>query len=536
MATVQGRLSQQIELPDPVFKRQGRLVHLSRNLSVGGPQLKNYERDALVIVDVNEFWFATRLEKSFEFVAPVGGRPEKPKKGEPAPQPETADDKPKFKTVHCPMILPRRILNDATNWHRYPTLHSTLEAPTLGPNGTILDQPGYDWATGLFFNPGDVQFPPIEPQPTREQGEAAMKLVESVLVDFPFEDDDPNDNSKSVSRAVAISMLLTAAVRRTLDIAPVYGIDADDQEAGKTTLAKVAGAIATGRDIAVHAFATNEEERAKTLAALLLTAAPVMLFDNVDDIIESAEIEKSITSALYECRPFGKNDTIRFAPTNALTIFTANKIRVGGTFASRMIVSRLVPPLTLAERKFTYPDLIGHVILIRPSLVVAILTALRAYLVNGKGEVTLKDNDRFPQWSNLIRSAVVWYGYADPIRGGDKLRADDPVKEAQREVLRQWWLKFMGEAVTAKQLADDPMVRPALADGMKIRALDLTSFNVSPYIDKIFGVKLGLPVSMVKQPKRTGTIQKFRLELAPGASLDWVQEDVATDAGEDFGP
>jgi hypothetical protein len=528
MDKVQDRLGRQVALKDPVFKRHGKLVRLSRNLSDDGPQLKNYERDALVIVDVNEHWFATRLEKSFEFVAPVGGRPEKQKKTKKGEESEAAEPKkPEMKPIHCPMILPRRILNDATNWQKYPTLHSTIETPTLRSDGTILDRPGYDLKTGLFFDPGDVKFPAIEKDPTREQGKAAMKLVDDVLVDFPFED--------NVSKAVAISMLLTAAVRRTLDIAPVYGIDADDQEAGKTTLGKVAGAIATGRDIEVQAFAPGEEERAKLLAALLATAAPVMLFDNIEDEITSPEIEKAITSGLYASRPFGKNDTVRNFPTNSLMIFTGNKIQVGGTFASRMLKVRLVPQKELAERAFKHPDLIDHVIRTRPTLVAAILTALRCYLVHGVGEVKLKGNDRFPEWSKLIRAATVWYGYDDPLKGGDKLRADDPVKEAQREVLRKWWLKILDAPVTAKQLIDDGMMQPVLADALRIRAADLSSFRVSPYIERMIGVRLGLPVSVVKEPKRVGTTQKYRLALADGASPDWVQEnELAQDDSNDF--
>jgi hypothetical protein len=529
MARVQQIVSNQMDLADPVFKRQGKLVHLSRNLSEGGPQLKEFERDALVIADVGEAWLASRLERSIEFVAPVGGRPEKPKKGEAKEPPKPADDT-EVKPINCPAILCKRILADSTNWPKYKTLHSTLETPTLRADGTILSTPGYDEASGLFYDPGDVVFPPIPQTPTRAQGDAAIAMVLDVIRDFPFDGD--------VSKAVALSMMLMAPVRRTLNIAPVIGIDADDQEAGKTTLGKVAGAIATGRDIAVHPFATGEEERAKLLTALLLTAAPVMLFDNIDDLIESVEIEKAITSAMYEGRPFGKNDTIRNAPTNALMIFTGNKIRVGGTFASRMLVTRLEPKVSLAERTFKHRDLIGYVIKERPRLVAAILTALRAYIVHGKGKVKLGDNDRFPAWSDLIRSAVVWYGFADPLRGGDKLRANDPIKEAQREVLRRWWLKFLGEPVTARDLAKGDITSEAFADGLKCRPADVTSFKVAPYVEKMIGIKLGLPVNVIKERARLGSSQKFRLELAANTSPDWVQADTLIDdaAEPEFGP
>ena len=60
-----------------------------------------------------------------------------------------------------------------------------------------------------------------------------------------------------------------------------------------------------------------------------------------------------------------------------------------------------------------------------------VLTALRAWLVNGKPNPA-RDTSRFPAWDRLVAQALVWYGYADPMRGGDELREVDPVKEAKR--------------------------------------------------------------------------------------------------------
>jgi hypothetical protein len=551
IAAVQKIVGPQINLPDPVFKRNGKLVRLSRNLSEGGPDLKHFEKDALVIQDITKPWFTTRATKSCDFGYPrevevktpiVGadGKPVLDDKGKPTFS-VTVDRK--WVPMNFPPRIVDQVLGDSSNWPLYRTLYSTTETPTLRPDGTILDAPGYDKVTGLFYDPGDIKFPSIPAKPTIEQGKAAMAMIDDVLIDFPFDPKNTDEKNRNISKAVAVSMLLTSVVRRTLDIAPAYGIDADDQEAGKTTLAKVAGALNTGRDIAVQAFSKSEEERDKLLSALLLTAAPVMLFDNIDDIIEGRTIEAVITSAMFDSRPFGKNDTVRTAPTNALTIFTGNKISVGGTLASRVLVSRLVPDKPLKFRKFVHRDIVGYVIKERPKLVAAILTALRCYLVHGKK--VAKDTDRFPPWSDLIRSAVIWYGYADPQRGGDKLRENDPIKEAQREVLRKWWRYFTDKSVTAAELRDHNIttdgrdrlypIRDAFADGLKCRSLDVTSFRISPYIEKMIGVKLGMPASVIKEGKRMGTTQKFHLELAPDVDRNWLDKEDTLTTADDFG-
>jgi hypothetical protein len=382
--------------------------------------------------------------------------------------------------------------------------------------------PGYDKETGLYYDPADVKFPDVEARPTIEQGKEAMRIVEGLLVDFPFAD--------KVSKAVALSLLLTSVVRRSMDIAPVYGIDADDAEAGKTTLAKVGGALATGRDIEVQAYASNVEERDKLLPALLLGGNPYLLFDNLPDgcIIEGAEMEKIITSATYESRPFGKNDVTRTMPTNATMVFTGIKIGAAGAMTTRLLIVRLIPDKPLAERSFKHSDIVAYTIKHRPLLVAAILTALRCYIVHGTP--VEKDNDRFPQWSKLIRSALIWYGYADPQRGGDALRENDPIKEAQREVIRQWWIKFADAAVTARDLARCAEVREAIADGNKIKEREVTALNTAHYVERLARVRLGLPVEVVIGKRTPGHARKYSLTLKPSGRPDWAKVEEAPEA------
>jgi len=519
MEEVQRIVGKQTDRPDPIFKRRDRLARLSRNLTEPGIKFKHFEKDALIILDITKHWMATRLEKSIEFVIPDGK--------------DKATGKWILKPINCPLGLVDRILGDSTNWNGYPTLHATVETPTLRADGTILDQPGYDRSTGLFYDPADVKFPPIENLPTIEQGKVAMQMIDNLLVDFPFDPKNTDAKGKNISKAVALSLLMSSVVRRTMDIAPIYGVDADEAEAGKTTLVKVGGALATGRDIEVQAYASNVEERDKLLPGLLLSGSPYIAFDNLPDgcIIEGAEIEKVVTSAFYASRPFGKNDVVRTMPTNATMVFNGNKIGAGGTMPTRMLIVRLVPTAPLAERKFEHPDIVAYTIKHRPMLVAAILTALRCYLVHGT-EVE-KDRDRFPQWSKLIRSALMWYGHADPLRGGDALRRDDPTKEAQRQVLRQWWIKFRDAPMLARDLARDAEVKDVLAEGLNIRPADVNGIRTGRYIDKIINVRLGLPVEVIVQDAGVKHARKYRLQLKPSGREDWAKTEETEPEFED---
>ena len=55
--------------------------------------------------------------------------------------------------VDAPTMLARGLLA-AAPWHSLPVLQGIIEAPTLRPDGSLLESPGYDVSTGLLFDPG----------------------------------------------------------------------------------------------------------------------------------------------------------------------------------------------------------------------------------------------------------------------------------------------------------------------------------------------------------------------------------------------
>ena len=96
---------------------------------------------------------------------------------------------------------------------------AAINAPTLRPDGSILDKPGYDAATGLLFVNTAVDFPPIPQQPTYEHAQAALAfLFNEVLSGFPF--------ARAHDKSAALSSILTACVRHSLKNAPMHTYNA----------------------------------------------------------------------------------------------------------------------------------------------------------------------------------------------------------------------------------------------------------------------------------------------------------------------
>jgi hypothetical protein len=502
-------------IADQVFQQGGRLVRLNRNLHL--KQKKGHtvaaetkvvdgvivdsqyqERNALTVLEVRAPWLTTRLGRTIQYMGPSAGKP-------------VPGKKPPLKPKDVPLSLVNQLIGDETQW-KFPALFSTIEAPTLRADGSILDEPGYDPASGMFFDPGDIVFPKIKPNPTVAEGEAAIKFVDDeMLGSFPFVD---QDGYKGVSRAVALAMQCTGPVRRGLKTAPAFAADSNEPESGKSMLLKAAGALMTGREIAGRPFSNNEEERRKALGTAFVENRPVLFFDNVDCVIEGASLEMALTTPLFEDRKLGSHEGIS-APTNSLTLFSANHVSVGGDgMSTRVLVSRIVPAKTLAQRladgDFKHPNLIDWIIENRPKLIAAVLTALRAFIIHGHKDAK-PTISRFPEWGNLIGNALIWYGYADPTRGGDAIRAADPVKEAMRGVVRAWGRQFGDAAVTAAQLVSSPEVREAIAGATKKREQDITAHNAPAYIKKLIGVNLDLPSTVEAVPGPRSRAQRWRL-------------------------
>jgi putative DNA primase/helicase len=144
--------------------------------------------------------------------------------------------------INCPKDVAASYLAREGHWN-LPFLTAVTNCPTLRPDGSILDQPGYDPATGLLFDPQGVTFPQVRQEPTREQAAAALEVLKSLIATFPFLID--------ADRSVALSGILTTTIRRSLKTAPLHGFTAPVAASGKSKLVDICSEIATGHPAAV---------------------------------------------------------------------------------------------------------------------------------------------------------------------------------------------------------------------------------------------------------------------------------------------
>ena len=118
-----------------------------------------------------------------------------------------------FVIVDPPMSIVRTLLARRGRL-RFPSLTGVVNVPMMRADGSILDAPGYDAATGLLFDPLGITFPPIPNRPTRNDAEKALVRLNDVIKDFPF--------VEQMHRSVALSAISTGCCCRSLQTAPLH--------------------------------------------------------------------------------------------------------------------------------------------------------------------------------------------------------------------------------------------------------------------------------------------------------------------------
>lgn len=336
-------------------------------------------------------------------------------------------------SIDCPERVAQTLLSRSGRW-RLPPLIGVIDAPTLRDDGGVLSKEGYDTKTGLYLALAGKQWPDVPANPTRVDAIAALQKLLWVVKDFPFRED--------ADRSVAIGAILTALIRPSLRTAPLHAFDAPKMGSGKSLLADIVAMIAAGRPAAVMAQGADENEDKKRMLPILAEGDPVAVIDNIERAFGSAALCSILTQTTWRDRVLGKSQTLTLPTTNTTWLATGNNIQFAGDITTRVLVCSLDPRCERPEERKFEVNLHHYVPQNRGELVVAGLTVLRAYHVAGRPDMGLSVFGRFEDWSNWIRSTIVWLGLADPCETRRKVESIDPVRAQLTELLAALYEQF----------------------------------------------------------------------------------------------
>jgi hypothetical protein len=340
------------------------------------------------------------------------------------------DDDGDPSAAHPPQWAVRAVMARG-HWPTLRPLVAVAEAPTMRPDGTILDGSGYDAITGIYLAPGlSVDLPE---HPTTDDARHSIELLLDVIAEFSIVD--------AAGRSAWLAGLLSVIVRAAISgPTPLAIVDASVRGAGKTLLVDVASTIATGRAAARTTYVGDDAEMRKRITALALAGDPLVLLDNVVGEFGCASLDAALTGSTWRDRLLGVSQMTPELSLRLVWWATGNGLVVGADLARRALLVRLEPMVERPEERsgWRYPRLLDHVRARRPELLSAALTIVRAYVVAGRPEQRLTPMGSYEAWSDLVRSAIVWNGLRDPCETIAEIRASDTRTEALCRVIDNW--------------------------------------------------------------------------------------------------
>lgn len=365
----------------------------------------------------------------------------------------------------------------------FDPLAGVIGTPTLRPDGSILDQPGYDQATGLFLI-DKPDMPAMPEHPGYENASDALETLSGLLSEFPFV---VEADGTQLSRSVAMSMILTAVLRAAIPpCAPMHVITAPEPGSGKSYLSDIASAIATGERCPVVANAPKPDETEKRLVGCALSGFPIISLDNVNDVLTGDFLAQVTERPVLNLRALGASAMVRVP--NTFTLFAnGNNITATADMVRRTVRASLDSNRENPEERNFAQDPVAMVMANRGTYIAACLTIGRAYILAGRPDRRPR-LPSFGAWSDTIRSALCWLGWSDPVASMDLSRADDPVRQTRAAIFDAWEREIgIGERLKTADLielasawATDGHVRPTLYAALRTICGSKTSSALSP--------------------------------------------------------
>jgi hypothetical protein len=239
-----------------------------------------------------------------------------------------------LKQVHPPRWAVKGVVA-RDQWPEIRRLEAIVESPVLRADGSVLQTPGYDPATGIFLKP-NCEYPEIPTNPGIDRAVAACKALLEVVEDFPFAD-------ASHCAAWLAGVLTPIARYAYCGPSPLFLNDANIRGCGKSLLTDATSLITTGREMARMTLPRDDDELRKRITALAVAGEPLILIDNIAGTFGSASLDAALTATSWSDRILGQT-TIATLPLYATWYATGNNVILAADTSRRVVHIRLESP------------------------------------------------------------------------------------------------------------------------------------------------------------------------------------------------
>lgn len=337
----------------------------------------------------------------------------------------------------------------STNWPNLRPLHGIVTAPVFRPDGTLVQEPGYDPVTALIYAP-KLPLPPVPDNPTREELRAARKFLrDELLHDFPW---------VGPSRANYIGLLVAPLLRTYLGgvLVPLGAIDATSPATGKTLLTLIMTSIYSGY---TRPWVSDDIELRKAITSILVDqGGAVVCLDNVGktEVVDQATLSTLLTSKVWSDRILGASANAR-VPNDRVWVVTGNALSIGGDNASRAVPIRLDaempnPDLRPAS-KFALGDLEEWLASAdnRAMLLHHLLVLVRGWIVAGAPRIETPMR-AFAPWASATAGFLGWLREPGFMTNRHWLGEGDEEEATYGAFYSRWYELFGDRAVSTGEL------------------------------------------------------------------------------------
>lgn len=389
-----------------------------------------------------------------------------------------------------------------------PTLMRIVTAPVVGRDGAFLTTPGYHPGSMTFYAPDDgFTVPPVPDVPTLEEVAVARDTFLLPIGDFSFTSDS--------ERAHAVAAMLLPFVRELITgPTPMHLVTKPTAGSGGTLLCDVISLVTTGQSAPVGTEIPNDDEGRKRLTALFLAGEPIVLLDNIKEIVQGSVLAAALTSEWWMDRFLGQSRIVR-VPVRCLWLATGNNPSALHEMVRRIVRIRidtgLERPADRPREAFRFPDLKGWVREHRGELVHAALTLVRAWQRAG-APAGKRNLGSYEAWSAIVGGILDVAGIPGFLSNLDEFRGESDVEEdANRSFVTAWHDKFGGTVVGVSELLPMATADLNLGDGTERSQKTRLGRHLGRLRDRVV---VCYRVVRAGKDGRAGTV-RWRLEDAP---------------------